>query len=171
MLLIDRDPANMTAISDLSLGFGMMSGVLNQVYWDPATGRAWRLVYNFGADSILAGDVVSQATPYVAGYVSNTAASILDYADATYTRPRVKGIGVHTIATTKYGFVQVAGPCTNVTTDGNVVAGDRLTTTDGAKIATRENVVASGHFLVWGEADVADTGTVLTACELRILFQ
>ena len=165
--ILDIEPASYVAKSDLSAP-GSTSYVLNQRYWNPSTGKVYRFIYNFGADSIVAGDVVSQATPYVAGYVSNTAASILDFTDGTTTRPKVRGIGVAPIATAKYGFIQCGGPNSNVTTDGNVVAGDPLTTTDGAKIATREVSAATNHFMVWGWAPVADTSTSLTSIELNL---
>lgn len=150
------DPASFTAIS--SLGGDYDSYVLDQVYFVPSTGKYYRFVYNAGADTIVAADVVGWfATTPAFGHVSSTS--------GTMNSTSFAGIGVASIATTKYGFLQVGGPCTAITTDGGVAKNDWLVT-DGT--TDRADTMASGEeHLVWGYALEDDTSSTLAKAYIR----
>lgn len=125
-------------------------------------GRRYVFVYNFGADSFVAGDVCSLPTTDTHGYVSNTAATIADPTDGTTIRPVIGGIALSAVATTQYGWLWFWGRGTHtITTDQNVVDRDLLTVTDGAKIATREVTAATAHRSPIGLALATDSGTAL----------
>lgn len=125
--------------------------------------------YNFGADTFAVGDVVSIATTSTRGYVSTTAATIADRTDGTTIRPIVAGVALSAVPTTSYGWLFFRGRTTThtVTTDGNVVALDLLTVTDGAKIAVREVTAAQVTSCIIGTALSTDSSTSLTNYELN----
>lgn len=132
-------------------------------------GKNYCCVYNAGAASITAGLPVGVfLTTPAKGHVSATAATMVDITDGTTTRSLMAGVGISTIATTAYGWIQTGGYCDNVTTDGNVVAGDPLTLADGAATVVREVTAATNHFNIIGYAPAADASTVgsafLTGC-------
>lgn len=130
-------------------------------------GRWYVFAYNFGADSWLAGDAVCISTTFVYGNCSNTAATVMDYTDGTTIRPLLAGIAGATIATTQYGWLWYHGRGTHaITTDGNVVANDLLTITDGAKIMTREVTAATAHRSPMGVANATDASTTLSDAAL-----
>ena len=132
------------------------------------SGRGYVFCYLFGADSTAAGDVVSISTTFVFGNVSTTAATIMDVTDGTTIRPVIAGVAGATIATTQFGWLWFHGYGTHlITTDGNVVANDLLTITDGAKIATREVTAATAHRSPIGVAWATDSGTALTSTHLK----
>lgn len=125
-------------------------------------------VYNFGADTFAVGDAVSIATTSTRGYVSTTAATVIDVTDGTTIRPIFAGVALSAVPTTNYGWLFFKGRTTThtLTTDGNVVALDLLTVTDGAKIAVREVTAAQVTHCVIGRALATDSGTALTNYEL-----
>ena len=125
-------------------------------------------VYNFGADTFAVGDAVSVATTSTRGYVSTTAATIIDVTDGTTIRPVFAGVALSAVATTQYGWLFFKGRTTShtLTTDGNVAALDILKMTDGAKIAVREVTAAEAHAGIIGKAYAADSGTALTNYEI-----
>jgi hypothetical protein len=157
--LFNLEPADYTAVATL----GMDDYVLNTVYFNPLNGKWYRYVYNAGADTIVAGDVVGYfSTTPVFGHVSSTAASIL--IEVITSSGWTCGVGVASIATAKYGFLEVAGPCTNVTTDTNVAAGSAIIldgTTDRAA-----PVAAGEEHLVFGNSLAADSSTVAALVNL-----
>lgn len=134
-------------------------------------GKNYCWVYNAGATSITAGLPVGvfSTTPAV-GHVSATAATMVDITDGTTTRSLMAGVGLGTIATTNYGWIQVGGLCTNVTTDGNVVAGDPITLADGAATVVREVTAATNHFNIIGFAPATDASTVGTVFLTNCVF-
>ena len=157
------NPASFVAIS--SLGGDNESYVLNHVYYAPGTGKFYRFVYNPGADTIVAGDVVGWfSTTPAFGHVSSTSATII--VEAITSSGWASGIGVHSIATLKYGFLQVGGPCETVTTDQGVAKGHGLVldgTTDRA-----DSVAAGEEHLVFGYALEDDATTTLSKSMLTL---
>lgn len=156
--LLDIEPASFTALS--SLGGDNPSFVLGQVYFRPVDGTFWRFVYNAGADTIVAIDVVGWfSTTPAYGHVSSTAATI--GVDAVTSSGWFSGVGVASIATTKYGFVQCGGPCSSgIRTDDGVAAFHGLVmdgTTDRA-----DSVAAGEEHLVFGHAMAADVDATHT---------
>lgn len=126
-------------------------------------GKKYCRIYNAGAASITVGLPVGVflTTPGVAS-VSVTAATMVDTTDATTTRSECAGVGLGTIATTESGWIQVGGLCENLTTDGNVVAGDWVVLEDGAATVVRDVAAATNHFGRVGFAPVADSSAVGT---------
>jgi hypothetical protein len=130
-------------------------------------GRYYVFAYNFGADTMAAGDVACISTTFVLGNLSTTAATIMDVTDGTTIRPVVGGIALAAVPTTKFGWFWFRGYGTHaITTDGNVAANDLLTVTDGAKIAVREVTAAQVTHCIIGRAWAADSSTTLSSTEL-----
>lgn len=138
-------------------------------YRDQSTGTGYVYVYNAGADTWAAGEVVGvHATTPTFGYADTTAATMLDYDDAGDIVSHVAGIGLSSVATTKYGWLWCHGPSAThtITTDGTLAAGDGLVLDDGLSVATTEvETQDHGNF---GYAHAADSdANVLTGATLR----
>ena len=159
--LLNLDPADYTAV--LLTALGMDDYVVDTEYFVPVSGKWYRYVYNPGNDTIVAGDVVGYfSTTPAFGHVSSTAASIR--VETITSSGYTAGVGVHSIATLKCGFIQTGGPCTNITTDTNVAATSALVmdgTTDRAA-----PLAAGEEMLVFGQALEADASTVLAKARL-----
>ena len=159
-------------MSSTHILLGSLTGIYTTEYVPKGTifetqGRAYVFTYNFGADTYAAGDVVSISTTFVHGNVSTTAATIADVTDGTTIRPVFAGIALAAIPTTNYGWLWFRGKGTHaITTDGNVVANDLLTVTDGAKIAVREVTAAQVTSGIIGRAWATDVSTTLSLTEL-----
>jgi hypothetical protein len=119
----------------------------------------YRYVYNAGADSLVAGELVgfSQTTPAY-GFISGTAADIVD---GSSTCNVTAGMAVSAIPTTKYGWIQTEGPnSVAITTDGNVAAGSSLTMGGGASPdGTAIPFAAGTEEMIFGTANAADSST------------
>lgn len=146
------------------------SHTLNVKFYSPDTGKTYRYIKNAGAANIAAGDVVGRydSSGHTAGYGSCTAATILDAIDGTTTRNQPIGIGIGAITSGRYGFVQTDGPCTAITTDGNVVKGQFLVAADGAIVASANGTAATAHLAVWGQAFANNSSTTLANAQIWI---
>lgn len=138
---------------------------LGQIFIGNA-GKRFVYVYNAGADSIVLLDVVgAYTTTTTYGYVSSTAATIA--VDAVTSSGYCVGIGLSTIATTQYGFLQITGNITTgVRTDDGVAAGHALVmdgTTDRA-----DSMAAGEEHLVFGISRDADNDTTHTASNVQL---
>jgi len=126
-------------------------------------GKNYCCVYNAGAASVTVGLPVGVfLTTPASGHVSVTAATMVDTTDGTTTRSECAGVGIGTIVTLGYGWIQTGGLCANVTTDGNVVAGDWVVLEDGAATVVRDVAAATNHFGRVGFAPAADASAVGT---------
>lgn len=136
-------------------------------------GCVYRYAYNAGADTLAAGEAIgfSQTTPTY-GYISGTAADIIDGSSSVGI---AMGIACAAVPTTKYGWVQTAGPNQYaITTDGNVAAGSALTmggttSPDGTLIpmgaGTEEQVVA--HAIAADSSTTSAVNTIILNCDVR----
>ena len=133
------------------------------------SGQKYCAVYNAGASATAAGDVccVFKTTP-VQGHISTTSATMLDNGTAGLCA----GIAVSVIAAASgYGWIQVAGYCSNFTTDGGVAAGNALVVDGGTSVGKVFDTMADGEEeCVFAFADAADTSTVGTGYLQGILF-
>ena len=130
-------------------------------------GRSYVLCKNAGATSTAAGDIASIYSTFAFGSVSVTAATIIDITDGTTIRPIVGGVCGAVAATGEYLWLWYRGYGThNITTDGNVVALDMLSVTDGAVIATRDVAQALGHRCI-GYATATDVSTTVSGVILH----
>lgn len=133
-------------------------------------GVKYVFAYNAGADSTAAGDVVSiyDSSGTTFGYVSVTAATILDCSDGTTTRAFVAGIAGCVAATATYLWLWCGGYGTHaITTDTNVDAGEGLICADGAKLATPNSAAATAHWMEFGRALAADSSSTLSKAVLQ----
>ena len=154
-------------------------GVLTSVYtsavvplgttYEKDSGQAFMFLYNAGADSTAAGDVtgVYDSTGTTFGYVSVTAATLLDYTDGTTIRVLVAGIAMATVATTQYGWFWFRGYGTDtITTDGTAVKAQGLVCADGLKVATTNATAGTAHQSLFGVAYADDVSTSLNKANL-----
>lgn len=156
--LLGIDPASFTAVSDLSAPGGGF--VLGQVYYEPSTGKWYRFVYNADSGTISAADVICwfDTTPAFGHVQSATGTTGMDNGTAGV----FAGLGVATIATLKYGFLQVGGPFTAMTTTGNVTKGAQLVVNGGTSPDKTADAFADGEEeCVFGIALEDDTSTTL----------
>ena len=134
-------------------------------------GVVYRYAYNAGADTLAAGEVIgfSQTTPTY-GYISGTATDIIDGSSSCAF---AMGIALAAIPTTKYGWVQTAGPNqAAITTDGNVAVGSSVTmggttSPDGTLIpfgAGTEEMIA-GHALAADSGTTSAVNTIVLNCD------
>ena len=142
-------------------------GTVHKVIGATQQTRKYVFVYNAGADSISAGDVVPIFTAFAFGSVSVTDATDFEITDGTTTRQLVAGIAGATIATTEFGWLWFSGYGTHsITTDTNVAAGHGLLCAQNAKLATPNSTAASAHLGQFGVAMAADSGSALTSAIL-----
>lgn len=137
------------------------------VVHDNATGKRYCYVYNAGAASTAAGDLVGVFLTEAWGSISMTAATQHVSSDGTTNVTLVAGVAVSTIATTEYGWIQVGGICSSITTDLSIVLGDPMYCADNAKVAT---TATSAHwhgkfgYALNTDASTSLTSSVLTDC-------
>lgn len=139
------------------------------VWTDESTGKRYRYCYNAGATSWTIGVPIGMFL--TADYIyqlSFTAATQLVATDGTEVVTPVAGIGLGTVATTEYGWVQVGGICDYLVTDGNVTASMGLWCDDNGVVALP--VTAAARHGIFGfsiDADNASsvcTKSLLTNC-------
>jgi hypothetical protein len=133
---------------------------------DPTTGKRYAPVYNAGAAAVAAaGDLVGLfLTTPAAGHVSQTAATQQVSSDGTTAVTIVAGVAVGAIAAGSYGYIQVGGFCTNITTDLSIVVGDPMYCADNAIVAT---TATSAHWHgMFGHGLSTDASTLLASANI-----
>jgi len=135
-------------------------------------GKKYCSIYNAGAAAIAAGDVLGLfLTTPASGHVSGTATTVVE---CTLSGTMVvAGVGIGAIAAGSYGYIQVGGHCTNITTTNAVSEGDALICNgDATPDFTAAPAVATEEHMPFAFADADDDGTVgsgfLTGCALSI---
>jgi hypothetical protein len=139
------------------------------VYTDNSTGNRYCYVENAGASATVVGDVCGVfLTSDRLGEISTTAATTLVNNDGTLAVTVVAGIALGAIAAGGFGWLQVGGFCSNVTTDTNCDASEGLYCADDAKVAAP--LIANAQHGCFGVCITADgatstsTGVLLTNC-------
>ena len=136
---------------------------------DESNQKKYMYVYNAGATSWVAGDPVGVfLTGTAVGNCSFTAATQLLIAEGGTDVTAIAGIGLSTVATTQYGWIQIAGYCTAVTTDGNVDASEGLYVADNGVVALP--VTEPTHVGRFGTCVVADGATTTCTAYLDRTF-
>lgn len=157
--LLNLEPADFVAVSALDTrGDGF---TLNSVYFNPLNGKWYKFVYNPDSGTISAGDCLAwfDTTPAFGHVQSASGTTGMDDGTAGC----FAGVGVHTIATLKYGFVQVGGPTAVLTTDAGVAKGDKLVINGGTSPDKTADTMADGEEeCVFAQALIDDTSTNLT---------
>lgn len=134
-------------------------------------GQVYRYVYNAGADTLAAGEMVGPSIAGAAyGKITGTAA---DWMDGTSSTAVAQGMALAAVPTANYCWIQSGGPNqAAITSDGNVTAGDALgiagtTSPDGTVLpigdGTEENVC--GLALADDSTTTLAVGSVSLSCE------
>lgn len=137
------------------------------VWTDEATGKRYRYCYNAGATSWTIG--VPIGVFLTADYIyecSFTAATQLVMTDGATAVTPVAGIGLGTVATTQWGWIQVGGICDYLVTDGNVDASEGLYVADNGTTALP--VTEPTVHGIFGVAIDADTAA--SVCPKSLLY-
>jgi hypothetical protein len=134
--------------------------------------KAYRFAYNSGATSWTVGVPVGvYLTGTTVGLCSFTAATQMLIKEGGTDVTAVAGIALGTVATTEAGWIQEAGLCTTVVTDGNVDAEEGLYVADNGVVAlpvTEPTHV--GRFGVAATPDSAGAGGIICQAWLDRCF-
>ena len=142
---------------------------LGRNFTDHNTGKSYAYIYNAGADTMAAGDIVGifKTTP-AQGHVSTTAATMTDNGTAGI----FAGVAVSAIPTVNYGWIQVAGYCANATTDAGVTQGATCVMDGGTTVGKVLDIMVDGEEeCICFIADAADTAAVGTGYLLNSVLK
>lgn len=130
-------------------------------FLDEATGKRYIFAYNAGAATWAAGDVLAAfLTTPAWGHCSTTAGTSLVTTVNSVTLTQVAGIALSAPATTEYGWIQVGGYCSNITTDGNITVASAMVCADNAKVGSvGDETMFHGIFANSTAADASTVGT------------
>jgi len=139
-------------------------------YTDASNGKRYVFCYNGGATVLAAGDNVGAfLTTPLYGNISRTDGTCIETTLASTCL--CAGIAISAIPTVNWGWIQVGGYCSNITTDQGVAAGD-LMVIDGGTTPTflADTAVAGEEAAVFAVADAADTVAVGTGFLIGCIF-